>query len=97
MDNNLTIDNLLFCYNSLKKLRTQWSNSSFELGLHIGYLEAGLKNYGYLETIEVGNDFQIKRKVTKSNKWWKLDKVESRSEAIIRMTEKMFKEKNIIV
>jgi len=94
MEGKLEFRHLLFCYNNLKKIR-KWDNN-FEVGKHLGYLEAGLVAYGYLETVKVGERYQVKTITIPSNKWWRKDKVETYEQAIIRMTEKMFNENNII-
>ena len=84
MEGKLEFRHLLFCYNNLKKIRN-WDNN-FEVGKHLGYLE----------TVKVGERYQVKTITIPSNKWWKKDKVETYEQAIIRMTEKMFNENNII-
>lgn len=93
MENQLTFDKLLYCYKNLKKYRDTIGLIVF--GKHLGYLEAGLVSYGYLETIKIGNESEIKREMKPATKWWKKPKLESYEEAIIRMTQKMFKENGI--
>lgn len=52
-------------------------------------------NFGYLETHKVGDISEIKTEMKPATKWWKKTKLETYEEAIIRMTEKMFKENQI--
>ena len=93
MENRLKLSNILYCYNTVKKNRKDiWG---FELGKHLGYLEAGLWNFGYLETVMNGDISEIKREMKPATKWWKKPKQETYEEVIIRMTEKMFKENQI--
>lgn len=93
IETNLSFAKLLYCYNNLKKFRNQFDLVSF--GKHLGYLEAGLVTYGYLETVKINNESEIKREILPAKKWWKKPKQETYEEAIIRMTQKMFKENNI--
>ena len=93
MENILTLNNILYCYNNLKKHRSDMLG--FELGKHLGYLEAGLVNYGFLKTVMNGNISEVKREMKPATAWYKKPKLESYEEAIIRMTEKMFKENGI--
>lgn len=93
MKGELQLSNILYCYNNIKKNREDmWG---FNLGKHLGFLEAGLMNFGYLETYKVGDTSEIKREMKPATKWWKKPKLETYEEVIIRMTEKMFKENQI--
>jgi hypothetical protein len=92
-ETNLTFTKLLYCYNNLKKFRNQFDLISF--GKHLGYLEAGLVTYGYLEIEMINNTSEVKREIIPAKKWWKRSKKETYEEAIIRMTQKMFKENDI--
>lgn len=67
----------------------------FELGKHLGYLEAGLANFGFLDTVMNGNIREVKRQMKPATAWYKKPKLESYEGAIIRMTENMFKENGI--
>ena len=93
METKLTFDRLVFCYKSLQKYRTDMG--IYHIGKHLGYLEAGLVTYGYLETEMINNIIEVKREIKLSSKWWKKSKKETYEEAIIRMTLKMFNENNI--
>ena len=89
----LTFNKLLYCYKNLKKYRE--SMCLITVGKHLGYLEAGLVVYDYLETINNSGTSEIKRNLIKSTKWYKKDRMESYEQAIIRMIEKLFNDNNI--
>lgn len=95
MESKLTLNNILFAYNNLKNNRDNMS--TFDIGKHLGYMEAGLQLYDCLEYFKndkTGNT-EIKRNTIRNNKWWKKDKVETIEQAIIRQVENMFKQNNI--
>ena len=92
-ETNLTFAKLLFCYNTLQKRREEMA--SFDIGTHVGYLEAGLVTYGYLETYQANGISEINCEMKPATKWWKKPKRETREEAIVRMTQKMFKENDV--
>lgn len=94
MTTTLEMRHLLFCYNNLREKR-KWMGS-FELGKHLGYLEAGLMLYGCLETKKDGDRTVIDVKMVKSDKWWKKDREENYEEAIIRMIRKLFDENKVV-
>jgi hypothetical protein len=95
MESKLKLSHILFAYKNLKDNRDNMS--VFDIGKHLGYMEAGLHAYGYLETVknEKTDTFDIKRETIKSNKWWKSDKTESMEQTIIRQVENMFTKNNI--
>jgi hypothetical protein len=93
MESKLQLGNILYCYNTLKKNRE--TLSTFDVGKHLGYLEAGLDNWDYSETVKVEGESQIKRELKPATKWYKKAKLESYEEAIIRMVEKMFTDKKV--
>jgi hypothetical protein len=95
MEIKLKLSHILFAYKNLKNNRDNMS--MFDIGKHLGYMEAGLHLYGYLETVknEKTDTFVIKRETIKSNKWWKFDKTESMEQSIIRQVENMFTKNNI--
>jgi hypothetical protein len=71
---------------------------AFSRGQFLGYLEAGLQSFGYLETSYDKDDNGETHKVVKKytcTSWWKKDKVETQEQAIIRQVEKMFIDMNI--
>jgi hypothetical protein len=88
MENNLKMSNLVHCYKSLKKHREHLYG--FEVGKHLGYMEAGLHNFGYLETVDNNGVNEVKREMKPAAAWYKKPKLEDYEEAIVRMTEKMF-------
>ena len=100
MESKLKLSNILLAYKNLKKNIDNMS--MFDIGKHLGYMEAGLQVYGCLETVKnedtkskfYGNS-EIKRETIKSEKWWKKDRLESMEQAIIRQTENMFTKNNI--
>lgn len=100
MESKLKLSNILFAYKNLKKNRDNMS--MFDIGKHLGYMEAGLQVYGCLEIVKNEDtkskfygDSEIKRETIKSKKWWKKDRLESMEQAIIRQTENMFTKNNI--
>lgn len=95
MEIKLKLSHILFAYKNLKDNRDNMS--MFDIGKHLGYMEAGLQVYGCLETVknEKTDTFDIKRETIKSNKWWKSDKTESMEQTIIRQVENMFTKNNI--
>jgi hypothetical protein len=98
MENQLQFGNILNAYKSFKKDRE--NVSAFSRGQYLGYLEAGLQSFGYLETSYDKDDDGVTHKVvTKeiipNKSWWKKDKVETQEQAIIRQVEKMFTAENI--
>lgn len=88
----LTLENLKFCYDNLK---SNYHMPIYNIGKHFGYLEAGLLQFGYLETVKNNGITDIKKNIIKSDKWWKKDKPESYESAILRMVEKLFTDNNI--
>jgi hypothetical protein len=88
MENKLTLSHLLYCYNTIKHDREIISDTVTYA--HLGYLEAGLVNFGALETEQRGDENIVKREMIKPKKWWKKDREETYEEAIIRQTEKLF-------
>lgn len=93
MENNLKVYNIEYCLETLREFRENRSLSTFNVGLRLGYLEACLQSYGKLETVEnKEGTTEVKREVTKSDRWWKKDRRESYEEAIVRMTQKLIKE-----
>jgi hypothetical protein len=58
-------------------------------------MEAGLHNFGYLETVDNDGVNEVKREMKPATAWYKKPKLEDYEEAIVRMTEKMFKENQI--
>lgn len=88
----LTLENLKFCYDNLK---SNYNMGPGNKGKHFGYLEAGLLQFDYLETVRNNGNNEIKRNIIKSDKWWKKDKPESYESAILRMVEKLFTDNNI--
>jgi hypothetical protein len=88
MENKLTLSHLQYCYNTLKTKRDHMGTPA--LYAHLGYLEAGLVNFGALETEQRGDENIVKREMVKHTKWWKKDREETYEEAIVRQTEKLF-------
>jgi len=93
MENQLKLTNILFAYKTLKKHRDQMD--MLTLGKHLGYMEAGLKVYGFLETVKTKDVSEIKREMKPATKWWKKPKLETYEQAIIRQVENMFTKNNI--
>ena len=100
MESKLKLSNILHAYKNLKDNRDNMS--MFDIGKPLGYMEAGLQVYGCLETIKnvdkkskFYGQYEIKREVIKSKKWWKIDKLEDMEQAIIRQVENMFTKNNI--
>lgn len=93
MEGKLQLRNVLYCYNTLKTKR-EYMNM-YDVGKCLGYLEAGLDNWGYSETVKVDGEWQIERKLKPATKWYKKAKLETYEEAIVRMVEKMFTEKGV--
>jgi hypothetical protein len=100
MESKLKLSNILFSYRILKNNRENMS--MFDIGRQLGYLEAGLQAYDCREIVKnldkkskfYGN-YEIKRQIIKSKKWWKKDKLETMEQAIIRQVENMFTKNNI--
>ena len=88
MESNLKMSNLVQCYKNLKKHRDHLYG--FDVGKHLGYLEAGLHNFGYLETVDNNGVNEVKREMKPAAAWYKKPKLEDYEEAIVRQTEKMF-------
>ena len=95
MESKLKLSNILHAYKNLKDNRDNMS--MFDIGKHLGYMEAGLQLNGCLEFFknEKTGTSEIKREVIKNKKWWKKDKVETMEQAIIRQVENMFTKNNI--
>jgi hypothetical protein len=93
MAGKLQLRNILHCYNILKTNR-EYMNM-YDVGKCLGYLEAGLDNWGYSEIVKVDGESQIKRELKPATKWYKKPKLETHEEAIVRMVEKMFTENDI--
>jgi hypothetical protein len=98
MENQLKSANILNAYKSFKKDRE--SLCAFSRGQFLGYLEAGLQSFGYLETSYDKDDNGethkvVKKEIIRNTSWWKKDKVETQEQAIIRQVEKMFIDMNI--
>jgi hypothetical protein len=94
MENQLKSANILNAYKSLRKIE----KVLFSRGQFLGYLEAGLQSFGYLETIDKddnGETHKVVKKIIRNTSWWKKDKVETQEQAIIRQVEKMFIDMNI--
>lgn len=82
----LTLENIEHCYKSLIKNPKM---GAVQYGRHFGYLEAGLKQFDYLETEMVGSESRIKVMTVKGDKWWQRQREETLEEAIIRMVRKL--------
>lgn len=85
----IDISNIKYCYDTLKSLRLAKSSDLYQLGRHLGYLEAYLESNNILETVKKNGINCIKCNTIKGNKWWKRDREESIEESIIRQTEKL--------
>ena len=100
MESKLTLLNILHAYKAFKQDRDNMG--PWMAGRYLGYLEAGLQVYDCKETFKnqdpkskFYNQYEIKREIIKSKKWWKKDKLESMEQAIIRQVENMFTKNNI--
>ena len=93
MENQLKLTNILFAYKTLKKHRDQMD--MLTLGKHLGYMEAGLHSYGFLETAKTKDGSEINREMRPATKWWKKPKLETYEQAIVRQVENMFTKNNI--
>ena len=94
MENQLKLTNILFAYKTLKKHRDQMD--MLTLGKHLGFIEAGLHSYGFLEFVKTKDGTkEVKREMKPATKWWKKPKLETYEQAIIRQVENMFTKNNI--
>lgn len=84
--NNISLSNVRYAYNSLKKELSKLRPQHYTVGLNAGYLEACLQVYNYLELDDRG---YIVRNVVSEKKWWRSEIRETRPECILRMTEKL--------
>lgn len=91
----LTLDNLFYCYKGILNLHKRGFGRD-KLLLSLGYLEACLANFGYLEIVEIDGKVDIKTEIVKYKfLFWIRERKESRLEALIRMTENLLNDKNI--
>jgi hypothetical protein len=94
MENQLKSANILNAYKSLRKIE----KVLFSRGQFLGYLEAGLQSFGYLETIDKDDNGETHKVVKKKLYVIQVggkNKVETQEQAIIRQVEKMFIDMNI--
>jgi hypothetical protein len=90
----ITLQHILYAYNNVKDNKKRLDTYYF--GKHIGYLEAGLLQFDYLETRKEGNRIVIATQVIKPEKWYRKEIRERDDEAILRMTEKLLNDNDLL-